>query len=88
MISSVICVIAVSSGKSTTPFLLSAINAGGGLLAYIHIANFYSDKAKVPFTQNYNDGIRASQQMLPVLGGLSASWAFSTVIYLYWAIAD
>jgi hypothetical protein len=84
---SIICVIAVSSEGSVTPFLLSASNAGGLVLAYKYIGEFWADKAKVPFNQTYNDGIRASQQMHQVLGWLIISWTVAATIYLYRAMA-
>ncbi|KIW71999.1 hypothetical protein PV04_00223 [Phialophora macrospora] len=87
LVSSVICVVTASSGANTTPFLLSATNTGGLFLAYSHIENFWRDKGKVPFSQSYNDGVRSSQQMLQVLGGLGISWAAATSIYLFRAIA-
>ncbi|KAH0842362.1 hypothetical protein FOPE_07750 [Fonsecaea pedrosoi] len=85
-VSSVILVIAVSSDRNTMPFLLSAANAGGLALAYNHIANFWRSKATVPLASTYNDGIRATKQMLQALGVLAISWAASTTIYLFRAI--
>ncbi|KAJ9606369.1 hypothetical protein H2200_009330 [Cladophialophora chaetospira] len=87
LISSVVCVVLVSSGGSITALLISAANAAGIFLAYNHIGNFWRDKGKVPFTKTYNDGVRSSHQMLQVLAGLSISWAASTAIYLFRAIA-
>ncbi|ETI27013.1 hypothetical protein G647_10112 [Cladophialophora carrionii CBS 160.54] len=87
LVSSVICVVAVSSGANTTPFLLSAANSGGLFLAYSHIGNFWREKGKVPFSRTYNDGVRSSQQLLQVLGVLGVSWATATAIYLFRAIA-
>ena len=84
---SVICVISVSGGSDTTPFILSALNAGGLALAYKQIGDFWSEKGKVPMAESYNDGIRSSQQLHQILGGLLISWAVSAAIYLYRTIA-
>ncbi|EXJ71113.1 uncharacterized protein A1O5_06106 [Cladophialophora psammophila CBS 110553] len=86
LVSSVILVVAVSSGRNTKPFLLSAANAGGLFLAYNHIGNFWRSRATVPLASRYNEGIRSTRQMLQALGVLMVSWAASTVIYLFRAI--
>ncbi|KIX97726.1 uncharacterized protein Z520_06504 [Fonsecaea multimorphosa CBS 102226] len=86
LVSSVILVVAVSSGRNSMPFLLSAANAGALVLAYNHIANFWHGRPTVPLASSYNDGVRSTKQMLQALGGLTISWAASTVIYLFRAI--
>jgi len=70
------------------PLLLSTVTTGGIILSYRHIQHFWRDKAKVPFFSDYNDGIRASQQMIQLLGILSGSWALATVVYLCLALVN
>ncbi|EXJ79298.1 hypothetical protein A1O3_08800 [Capronia epimyces CBS 606.96] len=84
VISSVtLAVISSSDGRSPVPFLLSAVNAVGLGLAYRHLQNFWRGKAKVPFLSDYNDGIRASNQLQQALGALAVSWAISSVVHLW-----
>lgn len=73
----------MSSGRNATPFSLSALNAGALYLAYNHVSAFWRDKAKMPLAPSYNEGVASSQQMLKIIGGLSVSWAVSTVVYLF-----
>ncbi|KIW51142.1 hypothetical protein PV05_09891 [Exophiala xenobiotica] len=85
-ISSVLCSIILAigpTGGKKLPLFLSIANAGGIILAYRHIADFWRHKVKVPFFQDYNEGIRASNQMLQAFQILSGTWIFAVVLYLW-----
>lgn len=70
------------------PFLLSAATAAGITFAYRHVQKFWRTKAQVPFFSDYNEGVRASQQMLQLLKALSISWGVATVVYLLQALVN
>ncbi|KAK5192874.1 hypothetical protein LTR99_010250 [Exophiala xenobiotica] len=85
-ISSTLCSIILAigpTGGKKLPLFLSLANAAGIILAYRHIADFWRHKVKVPFFQDYNEGIRASNQMLQAFQILSGTWIFAAVVYLW-----
>ena len=65
---------------------LSAANTLGLAFAYSHLTDFWQHKVKVPFVNDYNDGIRASNNLRQSLAGLAISWAISTCFYAWQAL--
>lgn len=56
--------------------------AGIALAAHVHVKNFWTAKAKVPFVDGYNEGISRSQEIIKILAVLSGSWAVTAVLGL------
>ena len=48
----------------------------------MHVKNFWTAKAKVPFVDGYNEGISRSQEIIKILALLSGSWALTAVVGL------
>ncbi|KAL6243868.1 hypothetical protein RBB50_009302 [Rhinocladiella similis] len=76
-------ILAIGTGGRKFPLLLSVVNAVGIALAYQHMAEFWKNKAKVPFIHDYNEGITASNRMIQAFQVLAGSWAFAIVLYLW-----
>lgn len=54
----------------------SAANTVMLLFARTHMANFWNEsvQTRVPFVQKFNDAVRGSEQVVRILGALSAAW--------------
>jgi len=61
--------------------VITTSNALCVTLAYCHLASFWEGKAKVPLVKDYNDGIRASNNLQRILMVLSISWNLATCFY-------
>ncbi|MCJ1284678.1 hypothetical protein MMC26_004014 [Xylographa opegraphella] len=53
--------------------------AGLALAAMLHVGNFWRGKARVPFVEGYNEGMRRTEELRRVLGWLAMSWAATGV---------
>jgi hypothetical protein len=44
-----------------------------------HMANFWNEKVqtRIPFVQKFNDAVRGSEQVVKILGALTASWVIA-----------
>lgn len=65
---------------SSDPTVLISVAVGNTailLFAQQHMANFWNEKeqTRVPFVQKFNDAVRGSEQVVSILGLLTASWA-------------
>ena len=58
---------------------LDVANTGFCFFAYLIIADFWHDKAKLPLAKDYNDAITQTNQMAKYLMGLSINWGVSMV---------
>lgn len=56
--------------------------AGIAFAAHIHVKNFWTAKAKVPFVDGYNEGISRSQEIIKILTVLSGSWGVTALLGL------
>ncbi|KEF62161.1 uncharacterized protein A1O9_00133 [Exophiala aquamarina CBS 119918] len=81
-------ILAASLAAGTTSLVLSTANALGLALAYNHLTSFWQNKAKVPFVKDYNDGIRASNNLRQLLAGLTVSWGLATCFYAWQTLSD
>jgi hypothetical protein len=58
---------------------MSAAAANTAILIFArqHMANFWNEKeqTRVPFVQKFNDAVRGSEQVVSILGLLTAAWA-------------
>jgi hypothetical protein len=59
--------------------LLSIANFGTCIFAYTHIHDFWRDKAKVPFLNDFNDAITLTNEISTYLAYLAGSWAVSAL---------
>ncbi|MCJ1322162.1 hypothetical protein MMC15_007508 [Xylographa vitiligo] len=60
----------------------AAANVAVGALtlgAMLHVGNFWRGKARVPFVEGYNEGMRRTEELRRVLGWLAMSWAATGV---------
>ncbi|KAF2824881.1 hypothetical protein CC86DRAFT_371369 [Ophiobolus disseminans] len=74
----------LSSSHGTNPTILMTAGAANAVILFFartHMANFWNDsvQTRVPFVQKFNDAIRGSEQVVRILGALSAAWGVATV---------
>lgn len=48
--------------------------------ARYYVWDFWHDKSRVPFLQSYNDGMRLTESILQILGGLAATWSVAGLV--------
>jgi hypothetical protein len=60
--------------------LLSIVNFGTCIFAYAHIHDFWRDKARVPFLNDFNDAITLTNEISTYLACLAGSWAVSALV--------
>ncbi|KAF2175670.1 hypothetical protein K469DRAFT_609814 [Zopfia rhizophila CBS 207.26] len=63
---------------------ISLVNATTLLVARVHVANFWNDKAKVPFVEGYNEAIKGSGSLENVLALLGCGWGIMG--FASWAV--
>jgi len=67
------CLIFTRSSTSTNA-ILATVNAAACLGARVYISDFWKGAARVPGSGDYNDAVRATEQAITWLGGLSGAW--------------
>lgn len=52
----------------------------GMLFARSHVSNFWSNKAKVPFVEGYNEAISKTKEVMTVMEYLEYSWVATALL--------
>ncbi|MCJ1439215.1 hypothetical protein MMC27_008606 [Xylographa pallens] len=91
ILTSLLTSLALCTRPSISASTAAALNvgvAGLALAAMLHVGNFWRGKARVPFVEGYNEGMRRTEELRKVLGWLAMSWAATGVgglVAVVWA---
>lgn len=77
----------MGTSYSTYPAVLISISAANAIITFFarqHMAAFWNEKVqtRVPFVQKFNDAVRGSEQVVTILGWLSAAWILAGGIFV------
>ncbi|KAK5936678.1 hypothetical protein PMZ80_011049 [Knufia obscura] len=60
--------------STSTSAILATVNAAACLGARMYVADFWKGCARIPGAGDYNDAVRATEQAITWLGGLTGAW--------------